>query len=165
VRASINAWLIAAVLKRAKIDRTLRHPLASGAIDPPSPTDRGRAERPTHESEGCAMKGFSLVGVAAAVLAISTPALARFYLTESDFAYLATLNFDTSKSIIRSLGPREEATLHAAINDQKTEKNPSDRAKIVTDTLAQFMSHRRWEQLHPGQVWRDQPLDDREGQN
>lgn len=111
------------------------------------------------------MKGFNSLGVAAAVLVISTPALARFYLTESDFAYLATLNFDTSKSIIHNLGPREEATLHAVINDQKTEKNPSDRAKIVADTLAQFMSHRHWEQMHPGQVWEDQPLDDREGGN
>jgi len=111
------------------------------------------------------MKGFSVLGLAAVVLVISTPTLARFYLTESDFAYLATLNFDTSKSIIHSLGPREEATLHAAINDQKTEKNPSDRAKIVTDTLTQFMSHRRWEQMHPGQLWGDQPLDDREGRN
>jgi len=107
------------------------------------------------------MKGFRLLAVAAAVLVISIPASARFYLTDSDFAYLATLNFDTSKSIIRSLGPREEAMLHAAINDQKTEKNPSDRAKIVTDTLGQFMSHRRWEQMHPGQFWEDQPVDDR----
>ena len=109
------------------------------------------------------MKCCILLGMAVGLLGISTPALARFYLTDSDFAYLATLNFDKSKSILHDLGPKEEATLHAKINDQKTEKSPSDRAKIVTDTLAEFLSHRRWEQMHPGQFWEDRPGGDRGG--
>jgi len=109
------------------------------------------------------MKRCVLLGIAAGLLAISTPALARFYLTDSDFAYLATLNFDKSKSIIYNLGPKEEATLHAEINDRKTEKNPSDRAKIVTDTLTEFLSHRHWEQMHPGQMWGDRPEGERGG--
>jgi hypothetical protein len=98
------------------------------------------------------------LGMAAGLLAVSTPALARFYLTESDFAYLATLNVDTS-----NLGPKEEATLHAEINDRKTEKSPSDRAKIVTDTLSEFLIHRRWEQMHPGKLWEDPRERDRDG--
>jgi hypothetical protein len=110
-----------------------------------------------------AMKGRILLGVVAALFVMSTPASARFYLTESDFAYLAALNLEKSKSIIHSLGPREEARLHAEINDRKTEKSPCDRAKIVTDTLMEFMSHRRWEQIHPGQFWEDRP--DRGGAN
>jgi hypothetical protein len=109
------------------------------------------------------MKRRLLLGIAAVLLGISTPALARFYLTDSDFAYLDTLNFDKSKSILRNLGPKEEATLHAEINDQKTEKSPSDRAKIVTDTLTEFLSHRRWEQMHPGQMWGDRPGAERRG--
>jgi hypothetical protein len=109
------------------------------------------------------MKRRILLGVAATLLGISTPALARFYLTDSDFAYLATLNLDKSKSILSNLGPKEEATLHAEINDQRTEKSPSDRAKIVTDTLTEFLSHRRWEQIHPGQMWGDRREGDRRG--
>lgn len=105
------------------------------------------------------------LGMAAGLLGFLTPALARFYLTDSDFAYLATLNFDKSKSILYNLGPKEEATLHAEINDQKTEKSPSARAKIVTDTLTEFLSHRRWEQMHPGQFWEDHPEGDRGGHN
>lgn len=99
------------------------------------------------------MKRCMWLGMAAGLLGVSTPALARFYLTESDFAYLATLNFDESKS--NNLGPKEEATLHAEINDRKTEKSPSDRAKIVTDTLTEFLIHQRWEQMHPGKLWED----------
>jgi hypothetical protein len=111
------------------------------------------------------MKRCILLGIAAGLLVISTPALARFYLTDSDFAYLATLNLEKSKSIISNLGPKEEATLHAEINDQKTEKSPSDRAKIVTDTLTEFWSHRHWEQMHPGQMWGDRPETERGGHN
>ena len=37
------------------------------------------------------MKRCTLLGIAVGLLGISTPALARFYLTDSDFAYLATL--------------------------------------------------------------------------
>jgi hypothetical protein len=103
------------------------------------------------------MKRRLLLGIAVVLSGISTPALARFYLTDSDFTYLETLNIDKSKSILYNLGPREEATLHAEINDQKTEKSPSDRAKIVTDTLTEFLTHRRWEQTHPGQMWGDRP--------
>jgi predicted NAD/FAD-binding protein len=65
--------------------------------------------------------------------------------------------------MLHNLGPKEEARLHAEINDRRTEKSPSDRAKIVTDTLAQFLSHRRWEQTHPGQFWEDRPVSDRGG--
>ena len=106
------------------------------------------------------MKRCILLGIIGGVLGIATPALARFYLTESDFAYLATLDFE-KPTIFLNLGPKEEATLHAEINDQKTEKSPSDRAKIVTDTLTEFLNHRRWEQTHPGQIWGDRPNGDR----
>jgi hypothetical protein len=107
------------------------------------------------------MKRCMWLGMAAGLLGVSTPALARFYLTESDFAYLATLNIDKSKS--NNLGPKEEATLHAEINDRKTDKSPSDRAKIVTDTLTEILTHRRWEQMHPGKLWEDPREADRDG--
>jgi hypothetical protein len=122
-------------------------------------TPKGRPNR----SRVATMKRCMWLGMAVGILGFSPPAFARFYLTDSDFAYLATLNFDNSSSILRNLGPKEEATLHAEINDRKTEKSPSDRAKIVTDTLTQFLSHRRWEEMHPGQFWEDHPEGDRGG--
>lgn len=110
------------------------------------------------------MKGCILLGIAGGLLGIATPALARFYLTDSDFVYLATLNFE-KPTMLHNLGPKEEATLHAEINDRTTEKSPSDRARIVTDTLGQFLSHRLWEQMHPGQFWEDRPASDRGGRD
>ena len=108
------------------------------------------------------MKRCISVVIAGGLLGVSTPALARFYLTDSDFAYLATLNFE-KPTMLHNLGPKEEARLHAEINDRRTENSPSDRARIVTDTLTQFLSHRRWEQTHPGQFWEDRPVSDRGG--
>ena len=105
------------------------------------------------------MKRCILLGIAAGLLGMSTPASARFYLTDSDFEYLATLNFE-KPTILLNLGPKEEATLHAEINDRRTEKSPSDRARIVTGTLTEILSHRHWEQTHPGQFWEDRPAGD-----
>jgi hypothetical protein len=101
------------------------------------------------------MRGSLLLAAVAALFGVSTQASAAFYLTDSDLAYLAALNLEMSNSIINELGPKEEATLHAAINDSTTADRPSDRAKIVRDTLAEFISHRRWEETHPGRYWGD----------
>jgi hypothetical protein len=98
------------------------------------------------------MKYGILIGAAAATFLGATSASA-FFLTEGDYAYLATQNFVRSESIFQNLGPREEARLHALINDLQTENAPAVRAKIVTDTLREFMDHRLWEKAHPGQIW------------
>jgi hypothetical protein len=98
------------------------------------------------------MKYCLRIGAAAAVFLCVSSASA-FFLTDADYAYLATQNFVRSESIFQNLGPREEARLHAVINDLQTENTPAVRAKIVTDTLKEFMNHQRWEEMHPGQIW------------
>ena len=95
-----------------------------------------------------------LIGAATVVFVASSSASA-FFLTDDDYAYLATQNFVRSESIFQNLGPREEARLHALINDVQTKNAPAIRTKIVTDALKEFMSHRRWEEMHPGQFWVD----------
>jgi len=95
-----------------------------------------------------------LIGAATVVFVASSSASA-FFLTDDDYAYLATQNFVRSESIFQNLGPREEARLHALINDVQTENAPAIRTKIVTDALKEFISHRRWEEMHPGQFWVD----------
>lgn len=100
------------------------------------------------------MKYRLLIGAATVTFVASTPACA-FFLTDDDYAYLATQNFVRSESIFQHLGPREEARLHALINDVQTQNAPGIRAKIVTDELKEFISHRRWEEMHPGQYWVD----------
>jgi hypothetical protein len=100
------------------------------------------------------MKYRLLIGAATVTFVASTPASA-FFLTDDDYAYLATQNFVRSESIFQHLGPKEEARLHALINDVQTKNAPGIRAKIVTDELKEFISHRRWEEMHPGQYWVD----------
>jgi hypothetical protein len=100
------------------------------------------------------MKYRLLIGAATATFVAGTPASA-FFLTDDDYAYLATQNFVRSESIFQHLGPREEARLHALINDVQTKNAPAIRAKIVTDELKEFISHRRWEEMHPGRFWGD----------
>jgi hypothetical protein len=95
-----------------------------------------------------------LIGAAAVAFVASTSASA-FFLTDDDYAYLATQNFVKSESIFQNLGPREEARLHALINDVQTKDAPAIRAKVVTDALKEFIGHRRWEEMHPGQFWVD----------
>jgi hypothetical protein len=97
--------------------------------------------------------------IAAATVAFITGSSASpFFLTDDDYAYLASQNFGRSEAIFQNLGPRQEARLHALINDVWTKNAPAVRAKIVTDTLKEFISHRRWEEMHPGRFWdSDQP--------
>jgi hypothetical protein len=100
------------------------------------------------------MKYRLLIVAATVTFVASTPASA-FFLTDDDYAYLATRNFVRSESIFQHLGPRDEVRLHALINDVQTKDAPAIRAKIVTDALKEFISHRRWEEMHPGQFWVD----------
>ena len=98
------------------------------------------------------MKYCFRIGAVAAVFLNVTSASA-FFLTDADYTYLATQNFVRSESIFQNLGPRQEARLHALINDPQTENAPAVRAKIVIDTLKEFMNHRHWEEMNPGQIW------------
>ena len=95
------------------------------------------------------MKYRLLIGVATVTFVASTPAPA-FFLT---MTIMPTCDAEFRKIgvDIQHLGPREEARLHALINDVQTENAPGIRAKIVTDELKEFISHRRWEEMHPGQ--------------
>ena len=80
-----------------------------------------------------------LVGVATVVFVASSSASA-FFLTDDDYAYLATQNFVRSESIFQNLGPRKEARLHALINEVQTKNALAIRAKIFTAALKEFAS-------------------------
>jgi len=108
------------------------------------------------------MKHSRLLCTAASIFLVTAPASARFFLTDTDYAYLATQNIERTNSIFQNLSPNEEATLHDLINDRQTESEPSARAKIVTDTLIGFVGRRRWEQMHPGKLWGDRRSGDQE---
>lgn len=95
----------------------------------------------------CSIRAAALGG-----LFIITPAFA-VGLTEADFVYLTTQNVQTDGAVIRSLSPKEQARLHALINDLTTANDPVARAKDVSNALAEFKNHQEWEVEHPGQFW------------
>jgi len=85
------------------------------------------------------MKNRFLIGAATVVFVASTSASA-FFLTDDDYAYLATQNFVRSESTFQNLGPRKEARLHALINEVQTKNALAIRAKIFTAALKEFTS-------------------------
>jgi hypothetical protein len=93
-----------------------------------------------------------LVGAAAVFLGIATSAF-TVGLTEADHDYLLTQNVERSSPVVKGLSPKEQARLHGLINDSQTESDPTARAKIVDQALAEFASHQRWEAMNPGQLW------------
>jgi len=72
-------------------------------------------------------------------------------LTDADFVYLATQNFERPSILLLNLSPKEQARLHAIINFVAT--TPDARARNVNEAVEGFMEHQRWERLHPGELW------------
>jgi hypothetical protein len=93
----------------------------------------------------------SFIG-AGAFLLLATPVFA-FGLTDSDYDYLASQNFEKGSAVLSGLSPKEQARLHAIIIDQTTSGNSAARAKDVSETMATFQDHQHWEETHPGQLW------------
>jgi hypothetical protein len=98
------------------------------------------------------MKNAIQIGVAGGFLVVAGPAIA-VGLSESDFAYLTTQNIERTGAPIHDLSPREQARLHALINDSRTANDPVAQARYVNQALAEFLDHQLWEQAHPGQLW------------
>jgi hypothetical protein len=97
------------------------------------------------------LKYLNLAGAIAGVVLI-TPVFAAG-LTEADFDYLITQTVQKDGRLIQGLSPKEQARLHALINDVVTANDPIARAKDVSRVLADFNSHQVWEREHPGQLW------------
>jgi len=98
------------------------------------------------------MRFCALFVAAVTFLLLAIPAFA-VGLTDSDYDYLAGQNFQKGSSVLNGLSPKEQARLHAIINDQTTSGNSAARAKDVSETLATFQDHQHWEETHPGQLW------------
>lgn len=87
-----------------------------------------------------------------ALLAAATPAGA-FGLTDVDQEYLSAQGVERTSSVLRGLSPREQARLHAVINDAATAGDPLARASAVTKALEEFRERQAWEETHPGELW------------
>ena len=98
------------------------------------------------------MKLSILAFAGAALLAASASAFA-VGLTDADHDYLATHGVERDSSVLRGLSPREQARLHALINDAATANNTAARAGNVGTALQEFREHEAWEQAHPGELW------------
>ena len=99
------------------------------------------------------MRYLICVGASIAFFAVSTVAFASG-LTERDYGYLNSAhNIDRDSLILKGLSPKEQARLHALINDTKTSGNAATRTQDVSDALAKFAEHQRWEQDNPGKLW------------
>jgi len=92
-----------------------------------------------------AAAGFALLGASAPALAIG--------LTGADFGYLAAQSVEQTSPVLRGLSPREQARLHAIINDATTAADPAARERDVAKALAEFREHQAWELSHPGELW------------
>jgi hypothetical protein len=94
-------------------------------------------------------------GLAAAalltLLAPVTSALA-FGLSEGDYAYLATRGVEHTSSVLGDLSPREQARLHAVINDAATTGNDAAREAAVVNALDEFRGRQAWEATHPDEL-------------
>jgi|EndMetStandDraft_8_1072994.scaffolds.fasta_scaffold257391_3 hypothetical protein len=106
--------------------------------------------------KGCgeAMLRFFLATAIAAV-SLTTSALA-IGLTEDDFEYLSTHGIERASPLIQALSPKENARLHAIINDVRTKDDPSARIMALETALNEFREHQRWEIMNPGRLW-DEP--------
>jgi hypothetical protein len=83
---------------------------------------------------------------------LTTSALA-IGLTEDDFEYLSTLGIERASPLIQALSPRENARLHAIINDVRTKDDPIARIMALETALNEYREHQRWERMNPGQLW------------
>jgi hypothetical protein len=98
------------------------------------------------------MRCAPLVAAAGVFLLIGTPAFAFDYgLTDSDYDYLATQNFARDNSVLKNLSPKEQARVHAIINDATTSHDAAARSRNVAEAIAIFAYHQQWEAIHPPQ--------------
>jgi hypothetical protein len=93
-----------------------------------------------------------LMAAGVALLMATAPAFA-FGLTDTDHAYLSTQGVERTSALLQSLSPREQARLHALINDAATAHNPATRERDVANALTKFKEHQAWEAAHPGELW------------
>ncbi len=91
--------------------------------------------------------------VIASVTFLTASAASAFGLTEADYNYLETQKIEKGSTLIRDLSPREQARLHALINDGRTQDNPIAQAENVKEALRGFSQNQLWEQQNPGQLW------------
>jgi hypothetical protein len=96
---------------------------------------------------------YSILVAVPAVCCFVVQSAFAFGLTESDHDYLVTQNVERGSSIIRKLSPKEQARLHALINDSKTENDPTARTDIIRAALKEFEKNQFWEEMNPGQLW------------
>jgi hypothetical protein len=98
------------------------------------------------------MRSSILAAAGFALLMATTPAFA-FGLTNTDQEYLSAQGVERTSAVLRSLSPREQARLHALINDAATAHDPATRERDVANALAKFREHQSWEEAHPGELW------------
>jgi hypothetical protein len=97
------------------------------------------------------MRLVALAAASAAFLGTAAPA-AAFGLTEGDYTYLAGRDLERTSAVLRDLSPREQARLHAVINDTTTSSDAAARADAVTGTLDEFRERQAREAAHPEEL-------------
>ena len=72
------------------------------------------------------------------LLAMTSTSAFAVGLTEADHAYLEAQDVGRDSPVIRGLSPKEQARLHALINESKTDSDLPLRAKLVREILMEF---------------------------
>jgi hypothetical protein len=93
-----------------------------------------------------------LAAAGVALLGATTVPAVAFGLTEADYAYLAGRDVGRTSAVLRGLSPREQARLHAVINDAATAGDEAARANAVTRALEEFRERQAWEATHPEEM-------------
>jgi hypothetical protein len=99
---------------------------------------------------------FCLVTSAAVAILLSAAASSAvaWGLSDEDYDYLRhTQNLERYDQPILDLSPRERVRLHELITDPKAANDPVVRDRTVRQEIALFLSHRSWEEAHPGKLW------------
>ena len=96
--------------------------------------------------------GVSALAVAGGALLLATASFA-VGLSDADLEYLATHELMRESPVLRGLSPKEQARLHAVINDDRTTADPIGKARNVAQLLEEFARNQLWERLNPGKLW------------
>jgi len=94
-----------------------------------------------------------LLPIITMVVLFTMNAAFAFGLTETDYNYLDTQKVERHSILLKNLSPKEQAWLHALINDDKSRNDPIVHAQKVNDALTQFSANQLWEQQNPGRLW------------
>jgi hypothetical protein len=126
----------------------------------PAALSNGRNALPTYRrrprlrtDDGMRAMRRSIVAAAGFALLFSTIPSFAFGLTDVDQDYLDAQGVERTSLVLRGLSPREQARLHAIINDATTAADPAARERDVAKALKEFTEHQAWEQAHPGELW------------